>query len=183
MSACEKVQSFLKIQLEKNNLKRVDVARDAGIASYVVHNIFNGSQDDVTLKTVLRLADYFKCSTDEVLGGEKFQITERAGFKPVDSQTSMEKIKSFIKTIMEEKEYDITQFAKRCQLKRWAFRGFISDNYKQKAIGSNYILAIADTFNISIDELIGRTEVNPSLFKSKERADTSSTKVESSTQV
>lgn len=160
-----KIQSFLKMQLEKNNLKRVDVAKNTGIASYTIHHLYNGSQDNVTFKTVLRLADYFECTIDEVLGREKFQIAENPEFKSVDAQTSMGKIKDFINVKMNESGLDATKFARSCGLGKGSLRGFIKENEKHQALNCKNIVAVADTFDVSIDELIGRKLVSPNQIK------------------
>ena len=183
ISTAEKVKSFIERKLEENKLKKAHVAQGAGLSTFTVQHIVAGNHNNVSFKVVLKLADYFKCTIDEVLGRDKFKDIKISDFKSTTLESSMERVKEFINVKMSEEGLDVYKFARICGLGRTALRKFIMNGATHKSIDANNLLPISDTFNISIDELIGRTEVNPSLFKSKERADTPLTKLESSNSI
>lgn len=180
ISAAEKVKSFIERKLEENKLKKAHVAQGAGLSTFTVQHIVAGNHNNVSFKVVLKLADYFKCTIDEVLGRDKFKDIKTSDFKSTTLESSMERIKEFIGVKMIEGGLDVYKFARICGLGRTALKKFIMNGDAHKSVDANNLLSIADTFNVSLDEIIGRTEINPSLFKSKEKADPPSIKPEAS---
>lgn len=177
-TAADNVKSFIEERLEEKNLKKMHIAQGAGVSTYTIHNIVGGKNQNISFKVILKLADYFKCSVDEVLGRGKFSTTKSTEYKSITLESSMKIIKEFIGVKMKDMSLDAYKFAENCGLGRNALRRFIMDDETHKTIEANKLLSIVNTFDISIDQLIGRTKTNPSLLKSKEKADSPSIKPE-----
>ena len=165
MTAVKKIEFFLKNKMEKNDLKKWDIAQATNLSAHTIKRILTGFVEDVTLNTVLKLANYFECPTDEVFDRNNFIDSKITTFKIVTHEEAMVKIKNFISLQMEKNGLNIYKFAESCNLPREAFVGFIKNKPSHKSIGSNRILALIDTFNVSLDELIGRSKP---LYISKE---------------
>lgn len=56
--------------LHKNKMTRSDLARATGLAPSTVNSWFNRSSDNVTLVSLLKIANYFNVSLDELVNGE-----------------------------------------------------------------------------------------------------------------
>ena len=151
---------FLNEKINYDKIKISHIAIGAGLSNDTIRKLIKGEYKDTSLKTTLRLANFFECSLDEVLGRKKFEKNSKKlnqnFFSPTTAESSMEAIKYFISTKMENLGLDIYRFAEHCGLHKNSFINFIKKNTYHNYIGCNRILAIVDTFDVSLDELIGR---------------------------
>lgn len=63
------IQNLEKIMQEKN-LNRSQLAKGMGVAPSTVNSWFNRSAENITLKTLKKLATFLDCSIDSLVFGE-----------------------------------------------------------------------------------------------------------------
>lgn len=158
MNVSSKIEEFLKEKKEQTKLRRIHIAQKTNISPFTINKIMSGHHNDVTFEIILKLANYFQCTTDEVLRRDKFKSFNNNQFAEVSAEDAMLSLRKFIKEKMKETESDVSIIAKNCGLDQGAFRGFIQENSHHKSIRGNHILALIDTFSVSLDELIGRSQ-------------------------
>jgi transcriptional regulator with XRE-family HTH domain len=157
MSLAHEMQNFLKRKLEEMNLKRKAFAEDSGIPYPTVCKTINAANRNVELRTVLRLAKYFHCSLDEVMGRDNFANTAQRNFKDISVDEISSKLKNYIKHEMSKNSLSPYQLAKNCDLGETTIYEYIKDNGTKKMLSAGAILNIANYLNVSLDEMIGRT--------------------------
>jgi plasmid maintenance system antidote protein VapI len=159
MNAGVRVGEFLKKKLEEKKLKRSNLAKEVGLSSRTINDIYNKNQNNIYFKTVLKLADYFCCSLDEVLERHSFIPIEKKTYEFITPEDSMNRIRTFINLKLKETNSDIPNINRECGLSSNAIRGFLDDSEKHQALKCNTLLPLIDYFNISLDELIGRSNI------------------------
>lgn len=65
----------LERKMKEHNLNKSQLARGMGVAPSTVNSWFNRSAENITLKTLKKLAEYFDCSIDSLVFGEKKAVT------------------------------------------------------------------------------------------------------------
>lgn len=61
----------LEKKMQEKNLNKSQLARGMGVAPSTVNSWFNRSAENITLKTLRKLADFLECSIDSLVYGEK----------------------------------------------------------------------------------------------------------------
>ena len=74
MALVYKIQEFLKKKFDELNLKRKGFARNSDIPYPTVIDITKGLKLNPTINTMLKIANYFRCSIDEVIGRNYYII-------------------------------------------------------------------------------------------------------------
>lgn len=60
----------LEKKMREKNLNKSQLARGMGVAPSTVNSWFNRSADCITLRTLIKLADFLDCSIDSLVYGE-----------------------------------------------------------------------------------------------------------------
>ncbi|WP_253308315.1 MULTISPECIES: helix-turn-helix transcriptional regulator [unclassified Rickettsia] len=73
MSLATKIKKFLKEKFKEYELSRKDFAKESGVPYTTVTRIMKaeagtGREFNPEIDTILKIADYFNCSMDEVIG-------------------------------------------------------------------------------------------------------------------
>jgi predicted transcriptional regulator len=73
MSLATKIKKFLEGKFEENKLKRKDFVQESKIPYSTVTRIMKaeietGREFNPEIDTILKIADHFKCTMDEVIG-------------------------------------------------------------------------------------------------------------------
>jgi transcriptional regulator with XRE-family HTH domain len=170
MALISKIQAFLQQKsIKKDKAKRKDFTKNSGISKTTVSKIINASQLNPDLSTILKIADYFNCSLDEVLGRKKeyYKKSKNYKFNYISLDAIYNNLRDFINTKLKEKK-DINSYklSEDCGFSSNAIRHFIKENNPQKVLGISIIVALADYFKVSIDEMIGR--ISPSNQESQQ---------------
>lgn len=65
--------------LSRNKMSRSDLAKAIGLSPSTINAWFNRSCDNVSLKSLIKISEYFGVSIDELVNGEPIenQFTER----------------------------------------------------------------------------------------------------------
>ena len=61
----------LEKKMQEKNLNKSQLARGMGVAPSTVNSWFNRSAENITLKTLRKLADFLDCSIDSLVYGDK----------------------------------------------------------------------------------------------------------------
>lgn len=63
--------SNLEKKMNEKNLNKSQLARGMGVAPSTVNSWFNRSAENITLKTLKKLAEYLDCSIDSLVYGDE----------------------------------------------------------------------------------------------------------------
>lgn len=61
----------LEKKMQEKNLNKSQLARGMGVAPSTVNSWFNRSAENITLKTLKKLAEYLDCSIDSLVYGDE----------------------------------------------------------------------------------------------------------------
>lgn len=61
----------LEKKMQEKNLNKSQLARGMGVAPSTVNSWFNRSAENITLRTLRKLADFLDCSIDSLVFGDK----------------------------------------------------------------------------------------------------------------
>lgn len=152
------VQKFLKEKLKKNNLKVKIFAQESQIPYPTVNKIINAIQLNPDFKNILKIADYFNCTIEEVLA-RKGNIPKSKNINKLSLNEINTNLKNFINSRLEKYSINPYELSKKCGFSSDTVRHFIRENSIKKTLGILSIVALADYFQISIDEMIGRVSL------------------------
>lgn len=196
MPLAHEMQNFLKRKLGEMGLKRKAFAADSGIPYPTVCKAINASNRNVELRTVLRFANYFHCSLDEVVGRDSLAKPAPQNFRDVSVDEISSRLKNYIKQEMGKRSLSPYQLAKNCDLGETTIYEYIKDNGTKKMLSAGVILNIANYFNTPLDEMVGRTlapvprvlqtlsqEAQASIEQIRDLIKSGGTEVQNSTQV
>ena len=74
MCLSKTVQSFLQRQLVANGMSRALFSKTSGIPYQTVSKVINLERSNYEIITLLKIADFFQCHIDEVVGREHYII-------------------------------------------------------------------------------------------------------------
>ncbi len=166
MTATYNIQPFLKENLKRLQLKRKDFVIQSGVPSSTFNRIINTSSHNTDFKTLIKIANYFKVSLDAVLEREKFTDTKNPQLNIVSIEEANTNLKNFLKNKLTSDSLTPYQLSKLCGLGEVTLRGFMKDSSTIKLLSTKSVLALSEHFNISLDEIIGRTP--PSIHKTNQ---------------
>jgi transcriptional regulator with XRE-family HTH domain len=149
------VQKFLKEKLKEDNLKVKVFAQDSQIPYPTVNKIINAIQLNPDFKNILKIADYFNCTVEEVLE-RKNNLPGNIGINKLSLDEINNNLKNFISDKLKKYSINPYELGKNCGFSSDVIRHFIRKNNPQKTLGILVIVALADYFKVSIDEMIGR---------------------------
>lgn len=168
MSLSINLQNFLKVKFQEKKLKRKDFISQSGINPTTTNKIIGGKFRNPSLKTLLKLANYFNCCLDEVTGRDKYVVSTNNCKKLTEDEINAN-LKKFIKNKIQETGLSAFQLAIQIGSSQNTIFNFLDDKRIQKTLGSAVMVALADYFQLSIDEMIGRTAPTQDTNKSSEQ--------------
>ncbi|MFU7502227.1 MAG: helix-turn-helix domain-containing protein [Candidatus Tisiphia sp.] len=173
MTLSQKVQAFLKQQLKENRLKRKDFVQKSGIPPSNVGKIIKAEYCNIGLKTLLFIANYFKCSIDMVVCRTSYVSPhkEKQKFSDISLDEANTNLRNFLCRKLKEYNLNPYKLAKKCGFSETAIFNFIKDNNAKKALGSAVTVSLADYFQVSLDEMIGRVKHTTTVNSSDENSD------------
>jgi transcriptional regulator with XRE-family HTH domain len=155
MAFVNKIQEFLKQKSIDDKAKRKEFIEGSRIHKSTVSKIINASHQSPDLKTILKIADYFNCTIDEVLDRTN-NLSKKANISKLPLNELNNNLRNFIKGKLEKHLLTPYQLSRNCGFSSDAIRHFIRETNARETLGIMVIVALADYFKISIDEMIGR---------------------------
>ncbi|MCC8483970.1 MAG: helix-turn-helix transcriptional regulator [Rickettsia endosymbiont of Labidopullus appendiculatus] len=153
-----KIQKFLKRKFDKLNLKRKDFVQKTNISYATICKIMNLSQPNPEIGTILKIANYFKCSMDEVVGRNKYVTQDE--FIDISLSNITSNLRSFINKKLQEQNLNPYKLGRYIGFSENPIQDFIKENSTQEKLSSPITVALADYFQISLDEMVGRIKPN-----------------------
>lgn len=158
MIVANNIQGFLNKKLGKDKQGRKDFIQGSGVSSSALSKLINVRQLNPSFITVLRIANYFQCSIDEVLGRKNYFIRKNKDHYlwTLDLNSINNNLKLFINTQLDVLNINVYTLEKNCGLGDSTIMHFIKENSNKKILSTPVIITLAEYFNISIDHMIGR---------------------------
>ncbi|WP_341757474.1 helix-turn-helix transcriptional regulator [Candidatus Tisiphia endosymbiont of Ditula angustiorana] len=159
MALVYKIQEFLKRKFDELNLKRTDFAKNSGISYPTVIDITKGYKLNPDISTILKIANYFRCSLDEVIGRNDYTIlpnTRNLAFHEITSEEIITNIRRFLENKVTKQNLNLYKLSIDIGFSIKPLHRFVNVNREQKTFNSQIAVALADYFQISLDEMVGR---------------------------
>jgi len=120
-----------------------------------LHKLLHASNPNPTLHTILKIANAFSSTLDDVLGRKSKQFTKIKQSKTIE-ESSFD-LKKYINNYITRHDINPVNLAHSLGLGTDTIRDFTHFNSKKKSLSANTIVKLADHWDVSIDEMIGRT--------------------------
>ncbi|MCC8372294.1 MAG: helix-turn-helix domain-containing protein [Rickettsia endosymbiont of Pseudomimeciton antennatum] len=158
MSVSGNIKNFLKLKFKDKKLTRKDFVQGSGIPSSTLGNITKSEHYSPTLKTIITIANYFECSMDEVVG-RNMHISLNIGnykFQIIDSEAIGVNLKKFLTEKLKKQNLNFYKLSRDLGFNEHIISDFIKEDSLQQTLGSAVTIALADYFQVSLDEMVGR---------------------------
>jgi len=147
------ISIFLQNKIKESNLDRKLLAEKTDISYTTVHDLINGYKPFPAFETVIKIANTFDASIDNVLG---IKTNNSEGkFSHLSDKDAMINLKEFLHSYLESENLKPSKFSQVIGLNSNTIKRFV--NGDTEFLGTNAIYKIATHTGISIDEMIGRT--------------------------
>ncbi|WP_250311829.1 helix-turn-helix domain-containing protein [Rickettsia endosymbiont of Oedothorax gibbosus] len=158
MALVYKIQEFLEKKFNELKLKRKDFVEQSGIPYSTITHIMKGLILNPTINHILKIANYFNCSLDEVIGRTQYALPiHTKNFRTISSNDISNNLKKYIKDKVKKQNINLYTLGRDIGFSNNSLRGF-NDNREQKIFNSQIIIALADYFQVSLDEMVGRVD-------------------------
>lgn len=151
-----KVKTFLDYKLVELRIGRKEFIENSGISASHVSLLLNARQRNPSLTNIVKIADYFGTSVDEVIGRQcVIKITD---FKKLSSTEMTSNLKFFLVGILTSKNINAYILERYCNIGRSTILNFINGDNMNRGLSLATIIPIADYLNCSVDRMIGRVD-------------------------
>ncbi|MCC8398625.1 MAG: helix-turn-helix transcriptional regulator [Rickettsia endosymbiont of Labidopullus appendiculatus] len=164
MDWSENIKDFLAEELKKRGLKVSELAGHASIPPTTMRGMLENRRPEI--KNIIKLANYFDCSIDEMLGRKEFISSEKQQYAQLSPEELSGNLKNFINKELDKN--NLTQYELGSKIGRSddAVRPFLKEgDNNQKMLATDTVVAVADYFKVSIDGTLGRV---PQLAKEQQ---------------
>ncbi len=156
MGWIENIKEFLRNKMEEKQLKASDLAELAGIPTTTMRGMLGNRRPEI--KNIIKLANYFDCSIDEVVGRKEFKPQEKQEYMQLSPEALSANLKSFITEKMNKNQMTQYELGPKIGGSPDSIRAFLrEDDNNQKMLSTGAVIAIADYFKAPIDGMLGRT--------------------------
>ncbi|WP_250310540.1 helix-turn-helix domain-containing protein [Rickettsia endosymbiont of Oedothorax gibbosus] len=171
MAIVHLIQKFLKRKLLENRLTKREFSRQSGVPYNTLFQILHALRSNTNLATIIKIANYFSCSIDEVVGRKKYISKNNYNNNDIILSNYNFKLRNFIVYKIKEQNLNPYQLSKYLGFSETVIWQFINDDKITRTLNSSVILALADYFQVSIDEMIGRVKPTTTVNSSDENSD------------
>ncbi|WP_375333483.1 helix-turn-helix domain-containing protein [Candidatus Tisiphia endosymbiont of Xenochironomus xenolabis] len=151
----ENIKDFLNKKMKEEGLKVGQLAEASDVPETTMRKMLDNRRPEI--KNILKLADYFKCSVNELLGREEFDSGEKQQYAKLSPEELSANLRSFINKELVKNDLTQSELGKKLGLSEDALRPFLKEDDTQKMLSSVTLVLLADFFKVSIDGMIGRT--------------------------
>lgn len=150
------IQIFLEQKLKDNNINRKSFALESGIPYSTITHLIKGFNNNPSIMTITKIANFFNCSIDEVLGRESIYYEVHNYNDIVNQEIVNLNIKNFLLVRLQKQNINIHKLSIELGFSYNSLYNFVHRKISRKAMNSDMILKISNYFNISIDKMVGR---------------------------
>ncbi|WP_341759813.1 helix-turn-helix transcriptional regulator [Candidatus Tisiphia endosymbiont of Ptychoptera albimana] len=165
MTLVKEIQKFLISKFEELKLTRKSFSRQSGIPYNNITSIMNEVNSSIQMYNILKIANYFNCSIDEVVGRSQYislPNTKNPEFCKIIPSDIISNIKKFLIDRVKKQNLNLYKLGLDIGFSSHSLRGLVNEKRKQKTFNSQIAIALADYFQVSVDEMIGRIKPNTS---------------------
>jgi len=152
------IQSFLQHQLAINSMSRLTCSKLSGIPYQTISKILNAERSNYEITTLLKIADFFECSIDEVVGREAYTVFKQDGgtFNKLQSTDASSNLKRFISNKIYLLSISPYELGLSIGFSQEVIPRFLHSNNTCNMLSLKILISLANYFDISIDVMIGR---------------------------
>lgn len=154
-----RLQKFLRQKIKVSQIQQKDVMLGTSLSRSTISKLLSAVLLNPNIMTIVKIATYFECDIDEVLGRKKFiQHDKKHPYIPLTLNDIQSNLTAFLTIKLHQ--YNITEYIleKNCRLGSSTISHFINTN-NNKMLSTKVVVKLADYFQISIDEMLGRISV------------------------
>lgn len=153
------IQQFLLKQIEEKSLSRKELSQETAIDYPIIHDLLHAHKPQPALSTIIKISNAFKCSIAEVVGG-RMPSSNIGYMEELTEKECMVNLKKYITHRIEENKLHPVTLAREIGSGSSSISDFIGKKPKKQSLRSAIILKLADHWEISIDEMIGRVDLS-----------------------
>lgn len=179
----DKLSIFLEQKLRDGNFDRKTFAQATNISKsildkvlnkrpYSVNKVIESRPPQITIKSLLLIANHLNCSIDEMLGRKNYTFDTKTKRNQISSEEAMDALREFISSKLQESGLTIFELSKNCGFGKDTFSKFMKGKDSRAVMSTAAVIAVADYFNVPIDGMLGRGHLSA---RSAEAAITPST--------
>ncbi len=162
----ENIKEFLTAKMKDKGLKVGKLSDASEVPETTMRKMLDGRRPEI--KNIIKLANYFDCSIDEMLGRKEFVSSEKQQYTPLSKEELSSNLRSFINKELVKNGLTQSELGKKLGFSEDAFRPFLKeDENTQKMLVTDTVVAVANYFKVSIDGTLGRV---PQLTKEQQIA-------------
>lgn len=135
---------ILKDLMEEENLNALNLAKNIGVSPSTICNYLH-TEYSPNIETLIKIADYFNCTTDYLLGLESYNSS--------DKFLSCPPIGKRIKQLVTQKGYSGRRFCKESGIPEGTYFAWIAGRVEPNI---ESIVKISKFLNCSVDYVLGR---------------------------
>lgn len=155
MHNTSQIKIFLEKVISESNITYNKLAKDSGIPYTTLLGIKNNKHANISLSNLLKIANYTNSPIDNILGRNiSIQSHLEIKHKHIVTNDVIRNIKFFLKNLIENKTVNLYTLSLKLKLGNNTLYNLYY--HQQSTINIKTIIAIADEYNLSVDELIGR---------------------------
>lgn len=148
--------NFIITTLDKHSLTRKQFADKSGISYSSVNELLSKRKANPAFSSVLKIANNFDASIDEILNAAPSHNTELI---PLSHEKVMSNLRTYITSCIKKNNITPRSLAIKASLAPDSIRDFITRPPKKQTLGSHIICQLAKHWEVSVDEMIGRVEI------------------------
>lgn len=155
MNNTSQIKIFLEKVTSEANITYNQLAKDSGIPYTTLLGIKNNKHANISLTNLLRIANYTNSLIDNILGRNiPIQVNLEIKHKYLKTSDVIRNIKFFLKNLIKNKEDNLYKLSLKLKLGNNTLYNLYY--HQRNSVNIKTIIAIADEYKVSVDELIGR---------------------------
>lgn len=161
------VQDFIKKNMDDNNLSGRDLSKKIGVSTPLVSSLINARKPYPAFSTIIKIANAFNSSINEVLGKNDFSSSNKL-FTPISEDKAINNLKKYINLHINNPN----ETAENAGIGTNTIKSFLDDSHSKKTLSIAVIKKLSDYLEVSIDEMVGRVSHSKEKFVEQSKTET-----------
>lgn len=173
MAIAKQIQYFLQTQIKQHKIKSKFLAQEINLPHATISRLINATRPNPKLITILKIANHFQCLIDQILSRNDYVLShnQTQKFSDLTLESINDNLRKFIQHKLLIQNINPNTLGTSIGFSQEVIPSFLKDNNAKKILSSSVILALADYFQVSIDEMIGRVKPTTAVNSSDENSD------------